>query len=520
VEEINQATARPVAEIDTAGLRRHSVVVEAAERNFSISAVRRSLLDSLLRKVSNHQAVELRRKAFDQLTINGNSAPFLALVGVSLASGTGIITKEDEIESICCEIRHAVSRTGLVPDTDLNSHQWSLKDFKLGKPLAQGCSAVVISARSRNSEEDTFPLAIKMMFNYHAESNALTILRAMQRETVPAKSVHVPDSVTELYSRLSSELVQLPSHPNIVEMVTVFADQVPSLEGDISLYGPALPRRLNPGGLGRNMSLFLVMRRYDLSLAQYLAQHRDISARTSLFLLTQLLEAVSYLSSQGVAHRDLKADNILLSLSGGEQYPSLVITDFGSCLADKKNKLRLSYTSWDTDTGGNAALMAPEVSGATPGTFTSICYEKSDLWSAGTLAYQIYGADNPFYSLDSRRYSVSELPPLPSTSPSVISCLVRAILEPSPARRPRPSLAATVCHLLLWAPSAWCRSSPSSQDILQWLLTMTTKVMCESRWANTGGAQFEYQMVATFLARSDVANIRQSLQWIHNCAES
>ena len=87
------------------------------------------------------------------------------------------------MESICCEIRQAVGRTGLVREEgrDLTSHQWSLQDFQLGQPLAQGCSAVVISARTRNSEEeDTFPLAIKMMFNYHAESNALTILRAMQ----------------------------------------------------------------------------------------------------------------------------------------------------------------------------------------------------------------------------------------------------------------------------------------------------------------------------------------------------
>ena len=90
------------------------------------------------------------------------------------------------MESICSEIRRAVGRTGLVTEdaerSDLSNHQWSLQDFQLGQPLAQGCSAVVISARAKNTEEkeDTFPLAIKMMFNYHAESNALTILRAMQ----------------------------------------------------------------------------------------------------------------------------------------------------------------------------------------------------------------------------------------------------------------------------------------------------------------------------------------------------
>ena len=35
----------------------------------------------------------------------GDSLPFLSLVSISLASGNGLITKEDELESICWEIR-------------------------------------------------------------------------------------------------------------------------------------------------------------------------------------------------------------------------------------------------------------------------------------------------------------------------------------------------------------------------------------------------------------------------------
>ena len=110
------------------------------------------------------------------------------------------------------------------------------------------------------------------------------------------------------------------------------------------------------------MSLFLVMQRYDTSLAEYLLQHgATISPRTSLFLLTQLMEAVAFLSSRGVAHRDLKPDNILLGLAGGVAFPHLVLTDFGCCHADPASPLTLSYTSRDTFTGGNTATMAPEV---------------------------------------------------------------------------------------------------------------------------------------------------------------
>jgi len=508
-------------------------------RGFDFGSARRLLIDNVLKRVTNSQAAILRRRAVHQLTSQGNSAPFLALVGVSLASGSGIITKEDEIESVCYEIRQAVGKTRLVQgqrdeETQNLAHQWGLNDFQLGKPIAKGCAAVVYSARmkseavegeSSSSVEVQFPLAIKMMFNYHAESNAFTILRAMHRETVPARSVHVPPEMDSLYSSLDCDQIKVLPHPNIVEMVTVFADQVPALPGDIQLYGDALPARLNPRGYGRNMSLFLVMKKYDLSLADYLEKHSDqISPRTSLILLTQLLEGVSYLSSHGVAHRDLKCDNLLLSLAGGPQFPQLVITDFGCCLADSSNRLRLPYRSWDTDKGGNAALMAPEVATARPGTFSTLNYERSDLWTAATLAYQIFGGQNPFYGqkrgLDSRTYTCAMLPPLPSTTPLLVSMLISSMLSRNPGDRPSAKLAATICQLLLWAPSSWYRGGecrpPGTQDILQWLLTMTTKVVCESRWGNTAGALFEYQLVATFLATMTMQDIRSALCWIQD----
>lgn len=61
-------------------------------------------------------------------------------------------------------------------------------------------------------------------------------------------------------------------------------------------------------------------------------------------------------------YRDLKSDNILLELSEENPCPLLVVTDFGCCLADRSNGLSMPYRTLDTDKGGNAALMAPEVS--------------------------------------------------------------------------------------------------------------------------------------------------------------
>lgn len=69
-----------------------------------LSSARKLFVDHVLKRVTNSLASELRKKTTKQL-LNGNSAPFFALVGVSLASGTGIITKEDELEGVCWEIR-------------------------------------------------------------------------------------------------------------------------------------------------------------------------------------------------------------------------------------------------------------------------------------------------------------------------------------------------------------------------------------------------------------------------------
>lgn len=154
--------------------------------------------------------------------------------------------------------------------------QIGLKNFVIGQPIAKGCSAVVYAARTKtnndasqdneitidnSSELAAFPLAIKMMFNYDAESNATAILRAMFRETVPAWKHHKNDELSHWELQMADNKKILPPHPNIVAMYSVFADRVPFLPGSTKMYPDALPARLNPEGSGRNMSLFLLMKR-------------------------------------------------------------------------------------------------------------------------------------------------------------------------------------------------------------------------------------------------------------------
>lgn len=81
-----------------------------------------------------------------------------------------------------------------------------------------------------------------------------------------------------------------------------------------------------------------------------------------------------------------------------------------------------------------------KVACAKPGPFTSINYSKADLWSVGTLAYEIFGQGNPFSGqaaqaqLHNRTYSDEELPALPDEIPAPLRSLVYAILARNPSK--------------------------------------------------------------------------------------
>ena len=108
------------------------------------------------------------------------------------------------------------------------------------------------------------------------------------------------------------------------------------------------------------MHLFHIVR-FSGTLQDYIAKHKgNLLTQNSLALLTQLLEGLLHLNKNGVAHRDLKSDNVLVNESANGM-PHLVITDFGCCLAEKDIGLQMPFETDETSRGGNAELMAPEV---------------------------------------------------------------------------------------------------------------------------------------------------------------
>ncbi|XP_041479338.1 serine/threonine-protein kinase PINK1, mitochondrial-like isoform X3 [Lytechinus variegatus] len=208
-------------------------------------------------------------------------------------------------------------------------------------------------------------LALKMMFNYNVGSTPADVFADYEAERLPLLMAKGSFSRSNRFkgdtSRPKDSLHS--SHPNIVLMHEAFVDdvRVPCLGSAVSMFDMALPARLNPIGAGADITMFIVMKRYRTSLRDYLDVECGLSDRTLMVIVAQLLEAVCYLGNQGVIHRDLKSNNILVDyeeVSGAS--PHVVVADFGCALSLRGRNLMDSVSVDDRNRQGNSALMAPE----------------------------------------------------------------------------------------------------------------------------------------------------------------
>ena len=95
-----------------------------------------------------------------------------------------------------------------------------------------------------------------------------------------------------------------------------------------------------------------------------------------------LLKAVSFLHRNGIYHRDLKPDNIMVDVKqdGGNMKYSPVIIDFG-------------FINMPVSRGGTPGFMAPEVFGANPAIKATPTMGMMDTFALGCILYQIKHKD-------------------------------------------------------------------------------------------------------------------------------
>lgn len=124
-------------------------------------------------------------------------------------------------------------------------------------------------------------------------------------------------------------------------------------------------------------------------LMDFVAAHGTVGEDAGREITRQILEAVRYMHSQGISHRDLKPDNIMIE----QDDPVLIkITDFGLAKIQNQNTFMNTFC-------GTLAYVAPEVidgKNAEHAHDRNLYSSLVDMWSIGCLVYVILTGHLPF----------------------------------------------------------------------------------------------------------------------------
>ncbi|KAJ0017484.1 hypothetical protein Pint_09717 [Pistacia integerrima] len=256
-----------------------------------------------------------------------------------------------------------------------------------------------------DQEEWTADLSQLFIGNKFASGAQSRIYRGIYKQrAVAVKMVRVPnqeETRTKIEQQFKSEVALLSRlfHPNIVQFIA--ACRKPPVYCIITEY-------MSQGTL----------RMYLNKKEPY-----SLSTETILRLALDISRGMEYLHSQGVIHRDLKSNNLLLN-----DEMRVKVADFGtSCLETQCRETKGNM--------GTYRWMAPEMIKEKP------CTRKVDVYSFGIVLWELTTALLPFQGMTpvQAAFAVAEKnerPPLPASCQPVLAHLIKRCWAANPSKRP------------------------------------------------------------------------------------
>lgn len=219
---------------------------------------------------------------------------------------------------------------------------------------------------------------------------------------VAVKIIFDPKITKELKDEFNNEINKLflVRHPNIISLLGICKNNQKL----------AIVTELAPNG-----SLFDFLHKNNLS--------KEIPNEFKVKIIKQLIRTMLYLHENGLVHRDLKSQNLLL-----DENFNLKLCDFG---------LMKSFEELNVGSGqfaGTPVYMAPEI-------FTRKAYnEKIDVFAFGTIVWEIYMRKVPYNGCDANEIKnkviSGEQLPIGKTIPNVIGEMITKCRSLDSEKRP------------------------------------------------------------------------------------
>ncbi len=164
----------------------------------------------------------------------------------------------------------------------------------------------------------------------------------------------------------------------------------------------------------------------DKTLGHFLVNNR-LSVEKSVHILKQILDILKYLFKNGIVHRDIKLQNIMI-----DENLNVSLIDFGFATYQESYSPSLNLLC------GSPRSIAPEI-------LRRKVYDgrKSDLWSVGVVFYTLLFRKFPFRSKDSDELKAKIINSSPFSEdlekqvPKSCLSLLKALLSKNPENRPR-----------------------------------------------------------------------------------
>ncbi|XP_006454689.1 hypothetical protein AGABI2DRAFT_62685 [Agaricus bisporus var. bisporus H97] len=240
-----------------------------------------------------------------------------------------------------------------------------LEEVTTHQAKSNGINGVPGSEPSSNGETTTFKWVRGELLGKGTYGKVYLAMNATTGEMIAVKQVELPQTASDKYDsrqhtvvralKMESETLKHLDHPNIVQYLG-FEETTDNLSIFLEYV---------PGG----------------SVGSCLHKHGRFNQDVTKSFTSQILSGLEYLHDRNILHRDLKADNILVEMSG-----VCKISDFG--ISKRTDDEAGAFTAMQ----GTVFWMAPEVVNTQKKGYNS----KIDIWSVGCVVLEMWAGMRPW----------------------------------------------------------------------------------------------------------------------------